>query len=220
DGTLVDSFPSILHSTRRIFAEAGLSEPDETEARRAIADGRGLEYYLKILHPGLDDLQVEEWKIRWREIYDAEAHPFTRPYDGALETLGHLMEAGLSCAIISNKGTPALVRSVNEHGFGPLAGLVLGDEPGQPKKPKPEMFTERIAPLYPGLDPMRVLMVGDSESDLRFGRAIGANICFASYGYGQEAACLAQEPDMIIDQVTELQQLISDNPVREHHGQA
>ncbi|MBU1611222.1 MAG: HAD hydrolase-like protein, partial [Proteobacteria bacterium] len=62
DGTLVDSFPSILHATRRIFAEAGLAEPDETVARRAIADGRGLEYYLKILHPGLNDQQVDVWR--------------------------------------------------------------------------------------------------------------------------------------------------------------
>lgn len=204
DGTLVDSMPSIVHSTRRLFEEKGLADPGEERVRTCIADGKGLEYFFRLLRPELEENKLDQWIAQWRAIYDAEAHPYTTPYPGALDTLDTLSSMGIPCAIVSNKGQIALLRSVQAHGFAPLVQLVVGDDPGQPKKPKPEMYHQRIAPHFPGLDPTRVLMVGDSESDLAFGKAFGGSSCFATYGYGNRDTCLTIGAEMVINNLTEL----------------
>lgn len=208
DGTLVDSLPSIVHTSRKFFAELGHPGLEEREVREAIADGRGLEYFLDILHPDASGADMDEWKMRWREIYDAEAHPLTSPYPGALEAMERLRSLGATLAVVSNKGQRALAHAVAAHGFEPLMDLVVGEGPDRPKKPAAELFTEHIAPHFPGLDPARTLMVGDSESDLRFGKALGGTSCFAAYGYGDRERCLAVGPELVADKPAALADLM------------
>jgi phosphoglycolate phosphatase len=47
-------------------------------------------------------------------------------------------------------------------------------------------------------------MVGDTEADLRFARAVGIRSCWASYGYGDGDACRALAPDYEIAAFPEL----------------
>jgi phosphoglycolate phosphatase len=211
DGTLVDSMPSILHASRRTFEEKGLPVPDDGALRAALADGRGVEFFFAILVPGLGLDEAEGWVALWRELYEAESRPYTRPYPGALETLARLREAGAATAVVSNKGEPALRLAMAEYGFEPLMDAAAGDVAGLPKKPFAEMYHQRIAPMLgdaPAPDTARILMVGDSEADLRFGRAIGARCAFAAYGYGQAEECLALAPELVLDSVTDLQRLV------------
>lgn len=191
DGTIVDSLPSIAHATRRTFAAHGLPEPGDDEVQRALFDGRGLEFYLTRLNPALDATAIDAWIAQWRTIYAAEAHGLTRPYPGARETLERLRRGGAILAVMSNKNEPALRASLDRLELACYFDVVVGQLPDRPKKPAPHAFHEIIIPAAPDFDPARVLMVGDSEADLLFGRAIRAATCFAAYGYGDPERCPA-----------------------------
>jgi len=197
DGTIVDSLPSITHATRRTFAVRGLPEPSEDDVRRALHDGRGLEFYLRRLNPTLTEAETESWITEWRAIYAAEAHGLTSPFPGAVEALQRLREEGMILAVMSNKNEPALRASLERLGLCALFVCIVGQLPGRPKKPDPFAYRELIAPALPDHDPARMLMVGDSEADLLFGRAIGARTCFASYGYGDPAQCKGLADEVI-----------------------
>ncbi len=203
DGTIVDSLPSIAHATRRTFAAHGLPEPTDRDVRRALFDGRGLEFYLQRLNPALDEAAVEAWIVEWRAVYAAEAHGLTRPFPGAAETLARLQAAGAALAVMSNKSEPALRASLERMGLDGRFEAVVGQMPGRPKKPDPFAFREIIAPALTSIDPSRLLMAGDSEADLLFGRAIGATTCFAAYGYGDPERC-APLADTVIAALDEI----------------
>ncbi len=208
DGTVVDSIPSIEHTTLRAFDEAGFPAPKTQEIHTAIADGHGLEFFLKQLSPALNDTNVEAFKLRWREIYNAEAHEYTEIFPQAKETITYIFEAGLGLGIFSNKGIQALLGSVEKTGMAPYMSMILGDEPGKPKKPHKEAYLSRVAPLLPHIDPAQILMVGDSQADLRFGRVFGGKTCFAAYGYGKREICMAEHPDIVIEHITELAEIL------------
>lgn len=59
----------------------------------------------------------------------------------------------------------------------------------KPKKPDPEVFSKRIAPLFPTATPANCIGIGDTATDLEFARNIGASACFAAYGFGDRASC-------------------------------
>ena len=193
DGTIVDSLPSIVHATQRSFAERGLPVPESETVRLALHDGRGLEFYLSRLVPGLapDGPEMEDFITHWRGIYAREAHGLTRPFPGAREALESLRDKGAVLAVVSNKNEPALIEALARLGLDDLFAAVVGQIPERPKKPDPAPFVRAVAPLVQGFDPGRMLMVGDSEADLLFGRAIGARACFAAYGYGDPKICAA-----------------------------
>lgn len=204
DGTLVHSMPSIEHTTRRTFEKAYLPVPSDAAMHTAIRDGKGLEFYLKLLHPGFTEAELPAISQAWRDIYDAESHSYTKPFPGAAMAMAVLAEAEIPLALFSNKGEPALHRSAAENGLDGFMQVMIGDLPGLPKKPHAEAFFERVVPHFPRLDPVRVLMVGDAESDLKFGKAFGGKTCFAAYGYGDHKICMAEQPDLIIENMTEL----------------
>jgi phosphoglycolate phosphatase len=69
--------------------------------------------------------------------------------------------------------------------------LILAAAEGQACKPSALVFEQRVLPIFPDLTPSQCIMVGDTATDLQFAKNIGANACFASYGYGNVADCEA-----------------------------
>jgi phosphoglycolate phosphatase len=86
--------------------------------------------------------------------------------------------------------------------------LILGDNGQIILKPNPAAFHSIIKPLFPELDNSQVLMVGDTAVDLLFAKNAGIDVCWAAYGYGDRAQCLALEPTFAIDDISELAALV------------
>lgn len=74
--------------------------------------------------------------------------------------------------------------------------------------PDARLFTETIAPRLGEPQLGLVLMIGDTESDLLFAKNAGLRSCWASYGYGDDAACNALAPEFILPVITQLPGLI------------
>ncbi|GAB3419527.1 HAD family hydrolase [Haloparvum alkalitolerans] len=93
-------------------------------------------------------------------------------FDGAVETLEALRDAGLSVAIVSNLTTRIQLKKIRRLGLDPLVDEVLTSEETGREKPSAIMFTLPLAEL--DLRPSEAVMVGDSvRADVEGGNAVG-----------------------------------------------
>ncbi|NJK76022.1 MAG: HAD family hydrolase [Microcoleus sp. SU_5_6] len=82
--------------------------------------------------------------------------------------------------------------------------LIVGDNGEIRQKPDPTVFYAIIKPLFAELDNSQVLVVGDTAVDLMFAKNAKIDVCWAAYGYGDRAECLALEPTFAIEDISEL----------------
>jgi phosphoglycolate phosphatase len=144
----------------------------------------------------------------YRSIYLAEGLPLLKPFAGVGEVLRQLHAGGTKCLVVSNKGIAAIRQSLDASRLSPFIDLVLGDEPGLPKKPDPAIVVDRILPKYPQMQSRQILMVGDTELDILFAKKSGMSCCWVSYGYGDAQRCRALKPEHEIASIAELPMLV------------
>jgi phosphoglycolate phosphatase len=210
DGTLFDTRPAIVHCIQRAFAETRRPLPDVDAIAATVKTGITLHDTMIALDKRLggDRMAVEEMVGAYRKIYLAEAAPFLMPYLGAAETLQQLHGEGIKNLVVSNKGIAAIHKSLKESGLASFVDMVFGDEPHLPNKPDPAILTNHILPRYAALPKDRILIVGDTETDILFAKAAGVASCWASYGYGDPHRCRQLGPDHIIATIEQLPDIV------------
>jgi phosphoglycolate phosphatase len=79
---------------------------------------------------------------------------------------------------------------------------VLGSDDVTAAKPHGALYDRHIAAHFAIAGRDRVLVVGDTDIDLRFALNIGAAGCWAEYGYGHHASCRALRPAYTIADIS------------------
>lgn len=204
DGTLFDSWPAIYASMRQTFIDKGLAAPEEAHGKASLADGAKLEVIIRRLHPDLPEAELPAWITHWRTYYRSEAHRLARPFPGMVAVLARLAGAGYRLGVASNKERRALSQALAEYGLAPYVELTGGVTLGGPTKPDVAFFEDNFACLDADCRREELLVVGDSEADAIFARAIGARFCLAAYGYGRAERCREIGVDMRIAALTDL----------------
>jgi len=177
-------------------------------AEDAVADGS---------RPALEDVRADAYidsaLADFKEYYCANIDVFTRPYPGMPELLSELSKAGMKMAVVSNKFQEGTERLVKE--FFPDVDFVaiLGNRPGWPLKPSPEIVEDVLRRVAggggesgisradgggePGISRADAILVGDSPTDMR----TAANGCIdaiaVTWGYSSQielAEFLASDP--------------------------
>ena len=210
DGTLFDTRAAIIHCLGRTFEQSDRGVPAHDVVADAVGKGTTLSDTLLLLDPGLrrDGATLDELVVAYRRLYRDEAATLLRTFPGVAETLQYLRSIGVTCIVVSNKGIDTIRRSFDESGLSPFIDFVVGDQPGTPKKPDPSVVTDLIVPRY-GLHRDEMLVVGDTEVDIRFAKGTGIASCWASYGYGGPADCRALGPDYEISNISHLQEIVA-----------
>jgi phosphoglycolate phosphatase len=210
DGTLFDTRPAIVHCIQRVFEESGRPIPALEAIMDTVRSGIALQDTFAILDAGLrsDRVALQEHVKAYRAIYLAEATPRLKPFAGVEKVVQQIHGAGAKCLVVSNKGVAAIRRSFDQSGLTACIDMIMGDEPGRPRKPDPTLMTQHILPSYPQLRLERTLMVGDTETDIQFAKAGGVSCCWVSYGYGEPERCRALGPDYEISNIVELPALV------------
>jgi phosphoglycolate phosphatase len=145
---------------------------------------------------------------RTSNLHGAEAAPRITLFDGTADTLAGVKAAGIKAVLVSNKGNAGLVQLLQQLNIINYFNLILSADHVKHHKPSAALYTKHIAPVFPQGDPKNILVVGDTESDLRFANNIGADSCWAAYGYGDASACIALAPTFIISGISELRGLL------------
>jgi phosphoglycolate phosphatase len=187
DGTLVHTIEDIAGAANIMLARHGLKEHD-------------LDYYLKWIGNGavkfvelaygepLERYQLMAYVAEFKEIYAENLHNRSRVYDGVSEVLDELVKRGIRISVLSNK-PHLLTREVCDFY---LSGWpfdpVFGQRDEVPRKPDPAAAFE-IAKGW-GIEPERILFVGDSDNDILTAKAAGMLPLGVSWGYGR----LVNEP--------------------------
>lgn len=194
DGTLVDSAPDIGHALNTALAEAGLRRFDLTRVRTWIGDGpdalivRALEAH---------DLSPDDTALRQRLRRSFDEATLAAPldhghvYPGIAELLRSL-HGTLPMAVVTNKPTRLAQAVVEAAGLSPSLLHVQGADTHAQRKPAPAMLLSTAARF--GVDPTRLLMVGDAPPDMLAAQAAGCLAVLVGWGYGAHAVPADLQP--------------------------
>jgi phosphoglycolate phosphatase len=206
DGTLAITHKAIVSCIAKTFESFGNTPPDVDTIQATI--GINLPNTFKMLHPALDEAAIPEWVETYRSYYRTEGEKQLDLFPGTKQVLQLASKSGLSLGVFSNKHVSFVnlfLEKLRIHGF---FDLILGDNGQIIQKPDPSVFHSIIKPLFPDLDNSQVLMVGDTAVDLLFAKNAGIDVCWAAYGYGDRAECLALAPTFAIDYISELAAIV------------
>lgn len=198
DGTLIDSTPTIARSIQAAAADLGLPVPDFERASHVI--GLGLQDALALAVPELPPARAAEFSARYRVHYLAQDQSL-QLFGGARELLDALRASGKPLAIATGKTRIGLERALQTTGLGPwFDAFRCADQTRS--KPDPAMLLELADEL--GLDPRRMLMVGDTSHDLQMAAAAGASGVGMTHGAHPVAELQRWQPLAVFASLPEL----------------
>ncbi len=181
DGTLVNSLPDIAESLNTLLTEQG--QPTLSEATVRLMIGNGVPKLVERAFPHVAPVDKDPLVRRFLEIYEPRATRLTRPFAGVEDTLARLAAQGHSMAVVTNKPTGPAQKIVGDLGLAAWLPVVVGSEPGLPKKPDPAMLARAIDLL--AAEGQQALLVGDSAADAGAAAAHGCPCVIVSYGYAK-----------------------------------
>jgi phosphoglycolate phosphatase len=210
DGTLCDTRFAIAHCLERALAKYGRPIPPPEHTASIVSKGLSLPETIASLDPGLraQSDAITEMVSGYRSFYRSEGDPLITMFPGADIVLQTMHARGIKCIVVSNKGAEAIHRALDRYDLVPFIDVVFGEQSGVPFKPDPALLTDRIVPKFPQIAKARMLMIGDTEVDIRFAHASGIECCWAAYGFGERQHCMAQSPEYLIETIGELPEIV------------
>lgn len=202
DGTLVDTLEDIADAMDRVLALEGAPGHGYDEYRYLI--GRGIRNLVTEALPAelRSAERIERCYARMLEDYGAHSLVKTRAYEGVPELVRALRADGVPLAIHSNKAdgpTQAIVAALLDPGD---FAVVAGARPDAPLKPDPAVALD-IASRF-GLPPARVVYLGDSDVDMRTGRAAGMVPVGAAWGFRTREELVESGAELVVGAPLEL----------------
>jgi phosphoglycolate phosphatase len=184
------------------FESFDVPPPAPADVRARI--GMSLEEAIRQLIRERRNVDVAAVARRYRELHASVAAPATMLFPGVTGTLPLLFAAGIRLLVVSQKARSSLVQLLTQTHIEPHFDLVLGSDDVMAAKPHAALYERHIAPRYPDVTTDRVLVVGDTDIDLRFAANVGARGCWVEYGYGHAGSCRALQPAYTIADITTL----------------
>ena len=154
DGTLIDTIGDLSAAVEYALRQGGFPGHTVDEYRSMV--GHGIRNLVTRALPEGSSVETIDLSLsRFLEYYTKHIDVLSRPYPGIHEMLGDLSVRGIKLAVTSNKfqaGTETLIRR-----FFPDIPFakILGNAPGLPLKPDPEVVRLAIEAAFAGFDAAR-----------------------------------------------------------------
>ena len=206
DGTLTDTLESLTFSVNKTLKEIGLGQISAEQCRSFVGNGAAVLVEKSIRaagDPGAEKL--EEAKRTYAGIFGEFCTYKVKPYDGIPELLESLKAEGIRMAVVSNKPheqTKDVVRTFFAEG---TFDEVQGQSDKYPRKPDPSAVYAVLERM--GVSPEEAVYVGDSEVDMKTGKAAGMLTVGVTWGFRSEEVLLETGADRTIDHAAELLKL-------------
>lgn len=185
DGTLTDSVRSVVETANLVISRRGGSPLDFDVVGRMT--GLPLEDIFRLAWPDLSVGDAEACRSEYRAIYDETVIPTTRLFPGARAALRSVHAAGVLQATVTGKRAADCERILRGLDVGEDIDLYLGGDSVPPERHKPAPDLALLAMARLGVPPHRAVVVGDTRTDMRMGRAAGAATIQVLWGYEREA---------------------------------
>ena len=203
DGTLLNTLDDLAGACNHALKECGYPARPTEEYRMLV--GRGIMNLFRGALP--EDKRSEEMVEKMRSYflpyYNEHKCDLTRPYDGIIDLLNDLKNAGISLAVASNKyqaGTEELVaRYFGDYDF----VRVLGQREGFPIKPDAAIVFEAMEGI-PGISREEVVYCGDSNVDMQTGLNAGVRTIGVTWGFRSREELAAFSPWFLAENPAEI----------------
>jgi phosphoglycolate phosphatase len=172
DGTLASTFEGIhlcMNETLRTF---GFESQSPEVVQRTV--GLTLQDSLHLLTDGsLSEKELLGLMQAYRTLYAKKSATVTTLFEGVCDTLHRLRSSGRTLILVSNKGRDGLNHLLEALEIKDLLDVILSADDVVHRKPDERLFAEEVAPLLADRTPSSVIVVGDSEVDIKFAHSAG-----------------------------------------------
>lgn len=203
DGTLVDTAPDLLDSLNHTLDAGGAALTDTNGFHRFV--GHGGRVMIERAYRAQNRELAREEHDRLFELflahYGENIPGKSQPYPGVVDALQRFGDAGYLLAICTNKTEEFSRRLISSLGLSHAFAAICGSDSFAFRKPDPRHLTETVAKT--GADPSRVLMVGDSQTDIDTAKAAGIPVVAVDFGY-TDRHVREFEPSKVISHFDEL----------------
>jgi phosphoglycolate phosphatase len=211
-GTLVDDLPAVWAATNHVLASAGI--PEMTLERFRSEFRLPFAAFYEQYTPHIPMAQLEEWfHGRFRQVQDS-----VTPLPHARGFLQFCREQGMRTFLLSTVHRDHFAVQTERTGFGAYLDRPYVEVWDKRKKIH-EILTEN------NLAPEETIFVGDMEHDIETARHGGIGSCAVLTGYNSLEQLRAAGPDLIVEHLGELRELLERNamelkPGKERNGHA
>ena len=160
-----------------------------------------------------EDVILEEWTgtdyPRAREDYYnfySENHTMADLYPGIFDILTFIKSKKIPLSIFTGKGRDAAIITLKKLKIYDFFEMIITGDDVKEHKPSPEGILRFIEKFR--LNPERVLMIGDSPSDIKASRAAGVKIASVLWDNYSQAKEIELKSDYVFHEVSELREFL------------
>ena len=183
DGTLVDTAEDLAGALNRALKTIG-RKPCSIEVVKSMIGGGFPNLVAKGLEATggpLPEAQFEEFVKKSRDDYEANVAVASKLYPGVSEALRALSMRGAKMGVCTNKPAGPSRKLLESLGIAKYLPVLVGGDSLPFKKPDPRMARETLKRL--NVEAEHAVLVGDSETDLKLGRAAKLPVILIEGGY-------------------------------------
>ncbi|HKO77843.1 MAG TPA: HAD family hydrolase [Flavobacterium sp.] len=210
DGTLVNSLEDIADAMNTVLQN--LNYPTHNYEAYQYFIGSGLRNLVSKALPEAhnDEKSIDSCYQLMIEEYSDNCTSKTKPYDGIIELLDHLISNNIKLSVFSNKSdelTKRITTTLFPNYFDPIVGLSVEEL----KKPNPSEAIAISKSL--GLKTEEIIFVGDSGIDMQ--TATNANMFAVGvfWGYRPKEELIAEGAKHVLSNPLDLNQILQPNDV-------
>jgi phosphoglycolate phosphatase len=209
DGTLLNTAPDLAKAAELMMAELGLPAVPMETIKTYI--GNGVSRLVKRVLTGDMDAEPDA-ELFTKALHSYQRHygehvaDQSRPFDGVVEGLKAMKEAGYRLACITNKAeqfTVPLLLATHLHGY---FELILSGDTLPKRKPDPLPLLHACEQF--GIQPSELLLIGDSLNDTQAARAAGCHVFCVPYGYNRGRPVSELDLDAVVPSLIDASKLI------------
>lgn len=187
DGTVLNTIGGLTHAVNAALAMNGLPARSREEVQAMVGNGTR-KLIERALGEDADPELISKVYSDYQKYYAENCSYDTYPYDGIKQMLIKLNEAGIKCAVVTNKPDIPAKKLIQEN-FGSLIAETHGNVPEVPVKPDPTFVYETMKNL--GVNPSEAVYIGDSDVDIRTGKNAGIDYISVDWGFRTREFLLA-----------------------------
>lgn len=208
DGTLVDSVDSIWRASDYVLRSNGYRGLDREDVVKVM--GKTIfDLFLSVesrLSPQEQHKLFEEYRRTYMNFIE-----HTKLIPKVREVLLFLRSRRLKMAVVTTKSRENAEKILSFFGIRSFFDLVIGFEDVREHKPSAEPIMRAAEGL--GLQASELVVVGDTEVDIRAGREAGALTVAVKTGVTPLEKIIAENPNFLIESVSDLPEVLMRNGI-------
>ena len=194
DGTLIDSSTAVVRAFHVAQAHFGEPPADAEMIRARIG------YPLRETVAHLTDIDFDGFLVAFRREAMRTMHLDTVFLRGVSDLLATLKDRGRVCAVVTSKGRANAQYLLEHLGVAGCFATVVGADCTPYTKPHPAPIHEAMGRL--GVSTDTVVMIGDTQNDIKAARQAGVPVIALCSGYDKPE--LLSDADLVLADATEL----------------